>query len=135
MSLRPRFAPAVLVVGALLLAHEAVHTAPARADAIDDAVKSFEDYLKTNPDSQGIRNQIAELGLKKDPRVAKVLMPLLRHPKTDDDVKIAIAQCIGEQGDPAIVGLKARLPGGTIRSSILIVIPARVAYRKPSSLM
>ncbi|HEU4394973.1 MAG TPA: HEAT repeat domain-containing protein [Planctomycetota bacterium] len=105
MSLRPRFAPAVLVAGALLLAHEAVHPAPARADAIDDAVKSFEDYLKTNPDSQGIRNQIAELGLKKDPRVAKALTPLLKSPKYDDDVKIAVAQCIGEQGDPAVVGM------------------------------
>ena len=105
MSLRPRFAPAVLVAGALLLAHEAVHPAPARADAIDDAVKSLEDYLKTNPDSQGIRNQVAEIGLKKDPRVAKALIPLLRSPKYDDDVKIAVGQCIGEQGDPAIVGL------------------------------
>ena len=104
MSLRHRFPPAVLVAGALLLAHEAVHPAPARADAIDDAVKSFEDYLKTNPDSQGIRNQVAELGIKKDPRIAKALLPMLRGPKFDEDVKIAVAQCIGEQGDTSIVG-------------------------------
>lgn len=112
MSLLSRFAPAVLVGGALLLAHEAVHPVPARADAIDDAVKSFEDYLKTNPESQGIRNQIAELGLKKDPRVAKALTPLLRSPKYDDDVKIAVAQCIGEQGDPAVVNMLKSLADG-----------------------
>jgi len=105
MTALSRLAPAFLVVGALLVAREAVAPAPARADAIDDAVKSFEDYLKTNPDSQGIRNQVAELGLKKDPRVAKALIPLLRSPKYDDDVKIAVAQCIGEQGEPSVVSL------------------------------
>ena len=104
MIARSRLAPALLVVGALLVAREAVAPGLARADAIDDAVKSFEDYLKTSPDSQGIRNQVAELGLKRDPRVAKVLLPILKNRKYDDDVKIAVAQCIGEQGDASIVG-------------------------------
>lgn len=78
----------------------------ARADAVDDAIKAFEEYLKTNPDSQGIRNQVAELSLRKDPRVGDALLPLLRH--KDDDVKIAVAQNIGKQGNAKVVAyLKA----------------------------
>lgn len=95
-----RLAPAVLAAGAILAV---LVPDPARADAVDDAVKSFEDYLATNPDSQGLRNQIAELGLKKDPRVAKAMLPLLKGRKYDDDVKIAVAQSIGKQGDKTVV--------------------------------
>ncbi|MCK6481267.1 MAG: HEAT repeat domain-containing protein [Planctomycetes bacterium] len=89
---------APLAAAAALLAF---FPAPVGADAVDDAVKNFEDYLKNKPESQGLRNQIAELSLKKDPRVAEALKPLLKH--KDDDVKIAVAQNIGKQGDPKIV--------------------------------
>jgi len=102
--MRPsRLASAALAAGAILAVHAVLAPSAARADAVDDAVKAFEDYLNTNPDSQGLRNQIAELGLKKDPRVAKALLPLLKGRKYDDEVKIAVAQSIGKQGDKAVV--------------------------------
>lgn len=80
------------------------------SDAVDRAVLEFGWYLDTKPDSLGLRNQIAELALRKDPRVAAALKPLLRH--EDDDVKIAVARCIGEQGDPSVAALLENLADG-----------------------
>ncbi len=76
--------------------------APVRADTIDDAVKAFEDYLKTKPESSGIVNQIGDLAQKHHPKVAKAFMPLLRH--ADETVKIAVLQNIGKQNDPKVAG-------------------------------
>jgi hypothetical protein len=101
MQTRRPLAVAILAAVAALAAGLPV---PALAEGIDDEIKSFEDYLKTSPDSQGLRNRIAELGLKKDPKVAKALLPLLKDRKMEDDVKIAVAQVIGEQGDKSVVG-------------------------------
>ena len=74
----------------------------ALAAGVEEACKEFTEYLKTNPDSQGIRNKIADLALKHDPKVADVLMPLLHNPKYDDDVKIAACQALGKQGKKEI---------------------------------
>ena len=102
--------PLPVVLAALGAASFLAASSPAvRADAIDDEVKSFDDYLKTNPDAQGLKNRIAEIGLKKDPRVAKALLPLLRDRKLDEEVKIAVAQVIGEQGDRAVLGTLAAM--------------------------
>ncbi len=109
MNPRPRILPAAALLAASL-ALGSLATAPAaRADTIDDAIEAFEDYLKTNPDSQGIRNQVAELALRKDPRVADALLPLLTGRKYDDEVKIAVAQNIGKQGSVKVVGYLKRM--------------------------
>jgi hypothetical protein len=107
MNIRTRTLPALLTAAALLGGAVFGLSRPdARADAVDDAVKAFEDYVASKPESQGLRNQVAELALRKDPRVAKALRPLLRH--KDDEVKIAVAQNIGKQGDPRVaLDLKA----------------------------
>lgn len=77
----------------------------ARAEGnAEEACKEFQEYLKTNPDSQGLRNKIADLSLKHDQKVADVLMPLLRNPKYDDDVKIAVCQAVGKQGKKEVGG-------------------------------
>jgi len=97
MQVRSRAVLALFAAGALAAALPPLR--PARAgDAVDDKVEAFKEYLKTNPDSQGLRNQIAELGQTKDPRVADVLMPLLKSPKYDDEVKITVCQTVGKQG-------------------------------------
>jgi hypothetical protein len=97
MQVRTRAVLALLAAGALAAPLPLV--LPARAgDAVDEKVEAFKEYLKTNPDSQGLRNQIAELGQSKDPKVADVLMPLLKNPKYDDDVKITVCQTVGKQG-------------------------------------
>jgi len=102
MNVRTRNLSALAVAGAALAALWASSLPDeARADAIDDEVKAFEEYVKTKPDSQGLRNKIAEISLRKDPRVAEALKDLLRH--ADDEVKIAVAQNIGKQGDPKVV--------------------------------
>jgi hypothetical protein len=74
----------------------------ARADAVDEAIQRFEERVSAG-DTNAKRNAIAELGLKKDPRVAKALMTLLLKDK-DEDVRIAVCQVIGEQKDPSVAG-------------------------------
>lgn len=103
MSARLRLALAAAVAAALGAA--AAPVPGARADTIADAVTAFQDYLKTNPDSQGIRNQIGELSQKKDPRIADALLPLLNSPKYDEDVKIEVCRNAGKQGKPAVAGV------------------------------
>jgi hypothetical protein len=75
-------------------------------------LEEFKEYLKTNPDSQGIRNQIADLSLLKAPEVAEALMPLLRNPKYDDDVKIAVCQAVGKQGKKEIGAVLLNMADG-----------------------
>jgi HEAT repeat protein len=99
---------AVLGTGAagLVLAAAASLLPAARAeDNVDEKVKEFQEYLKTNPDSQSLRNHIADLALLKKPQVADALMPLLKNPKLDDDVKIAVCQSVGKQGKPAVAAI------------------------------
>lgn len=75
------------------------------ADAVDEAIEKFNERMK-GADTQGKRTAIAEIALKKDPRVADAFLKYLRDP--DDDVKIAICQNIGKQKDPKVAGpLKA----------------------------
>ena len=66
-------------------------------DPVERAIVVFKEYLKTNPDSQGIRNQVAELALLKSEKVVEPLMGLLKSSK-DDEVKIAVLQAVGKQG-------------------------------------
>ncbi|MHC4924922.1 MAG: hypothetical protein ACYTG4_12755, partial [Planctomycetota bacterium] len=95
----------VLVAGlaglAASLALAPATSAPAYAlDSVDDALERFDERYKT-ADTQGKRNAIAEVGLKKDPRVAKNLMKKLQRER-DGDVKVAICQVIGEQKMPGV---------------------------------
>ena len=80
------------------------------SDAVELALGPFTQYLASRPESQGVRNQVAEIARHKDPRVAQALKPLLRH--KDDDVRIAVARCIGEQGDPSVAALLVSLADG-----------------------
>lgn len=100
-SRRSLFAAAVLG-GALAALLGTGRPGPALADTVDDAVKAFEDYLKTKPEPSGIVNQVGDLAQKHDPKVAKAFLPLLRH--ADDTVRIAVLQNIGKQKDPKVIG-------------------------------
>ena len=100
-SRRNLFTAAVLG-GALAALLGSGRPGPALADTVDDAVKAFEDYLKTKPEPSGIVNQVGDLAQKHDPRVAKAFHPLLRH--AEDTVRIAVLQNIGKQKDPKVVG-------------------------------
>jgi hypothetical protein len=100
MRLRSALALAALATLASVAAAPMV-----RADAVDDEIKAFEEYLATKPDSQGIRNRIADIALKKDPRIAKqLLMPMVKNGKYDDEVRIAAMQNVGKQGDKTVGG-------------------------------
>ncbi len=70
-------------------------------DSVDDAIDRFEERMK-NAETNDKKTAIAELGLKKDPRVAKALTKWLRDP--DDDVRIAVCQVIGKQKEPSVAG-------------------------------
>jgi hypothetical protein len=96
--MKTRF-PLFLTAGFIAAAAAAVALAPvARAgDPVDDKVNAFKEYLKTNPDSQGIRNQIADLALAKSEKVVEPLLGVIRNPKYDDDVKVAALQAVGKQ--------------------------------------
>jgi len=95
-----------LVAGTLAAAAAAGALAPhARADAVDDKLNAFKEYLKTNPDAQGIKNQVADLCSNcKDERTVEVLMPLVRNPKTDEDVKVTILENVGKLGVKSVAG-------------------------------
>jgi hypothetical protein len=89
----------VIALGALAASAAGFALAPVvrAGDAADEKIAAFKEYLKTNPDSQGIRNQVAELALLKNEKVVEPLMGLLKTSK-DDEVKIAVLQAVGKQG-------------------------------------
>ena len=90
-----------LAAGAALVA--LLSPVPATAsDVIDEEVASFKTYLGTKPPSDGLKNKIAEIAQKKDPRVADVLLPLL-SPKYDEEVRVAVCQNIGKQGSTKVL--------------------------------
>src|SRR5689334_19040218 len=93
-----------LVAGALAAAAAAGALAPhARADAVEDKLSAFKEYLKTNPAPDGIKNKVAELCLEcKDERTVEVLMPLVRNPKMDEDVKVTVLENVGKLGVKAV---------------------------------
>jgi hypothetical protein len=109
----PAFLSLAALAAGAAVASVAVFVAPAACAeddaAVNQAIADFKEYLKGNPESQGIRNKVADLSLKHHPAVADALLPLLQGPKYDDDVKIAVAQNIGKQGKPEIAGLLASM--------------------------
>jgi hypothetical protein len=100
MNRHPIVLAALLAVGGAA----AVVTLPAavRAEVTEQDFERFDERMKTG-DTNAKRNAIAELGLKKDKKVAAKLLQYLAKEK-DEDVKVAICQVIGEQGDPSVGG-------------------------------
>jgi hypothetical protein len=100
MNRHPILLAALLAVGGAA----GVVSLPAavRAEVTDQDLERFEERMKTG-DTNAKRNAIAELGLKKDKKVAAKLLQVLAKEK-DEDVKIAICQVVGEQGDPGVGG-------------------------------
>jgi len=95
----------VIVVAAAAVAASVLAAAPVRAEGTTaEKVTAFKEYLKTKPEAGGLKNQIAELGTCKDKAVVAALMPLLKDPKMDEEVKVTILQTVGEQGDKAVAG-------------------------------
>lgn len=92
-----------LVLAAAVVAASVLAASPVLAEGTTaEKVAAFKEYLKTKPEAGGLKNQIAELGGCKDKAVVDVLMPLVRDPKMDEEVKVTILQTVGKQGDKAI---------------------------------
>jgi hypothetical protein len=92
------------VLAASLAAAVLAVSAPAVRAGAEEDVKEFEDYLKTKPESQALRNRIADFCLRPDKAKVKVLMSVLRNPSYDDDVKVTVCQNIGKMGEPSVAG-------------------------------
>jgi hypothetical protein len=84
------------------LALAAVAFSPA-PDPVDEAIAAFSERMASNADTNARVNAIAEIALRRDPRVAAVLKPLLSDRVVE--IRVAAAASIGEQKDPATAAL------------------------------
>ena len=78
-------------------------------DAVDAALAEFREYMHSGPEARGVCRQIRRLGALGDPRVAAELLPLLDGKHLE--VRIAAANWIGRQGDPAIADHLVHMAG------------------------